>query len=79
MWLGVKGILSCRRNGHDQIFLIAFCGYLVVGTGSFLFHSTLKCKLLSSTYALTYLLPGLEQKADLMHAQTLCSLSTSYP
>lgn len=45
MWLGIKGILSCRRNGHDQIFLVAFCGYLVVGTGSFLFHSTLKCKL----------------------------------
>lgn len=45
MWLGIKGILSCRRNQHDQIFLVAFCGYLVVGTGSFLFHSTLKCKL----------------------------------
>lgn len=45
MWLGIKGIISCRRNGHDQIFLVALCGYLVVGTGSFLFHSTLKCKL----------------------------------
>lgn len=44
MWLGIKGIISCRRNGHDQIFLVALCGYLVVGTGSFLFHSTLKCK-----------------------------------
>ncbi|GLI75324.1 alkaline ceramidase ydc1 [Penicillium ochrochloron] len=44
MWLGAKGIISCRRNGHDQIFTIAFLGYLVVGTGSFLFHSTLKCK-----------------------------------
>ncbi|OJJ40500.1 hypothetical protein ASPWEDRAFT_55894 [Aspergillus wentii DTO 134E9] len=42
MWLGVKGILSCRRHEHDQIFLVAFGGYLVVGTGSFLFHSTLK-------------------------------------
>jgi dihydroceramidase len=42
MWLGIKGILSCRRHKHDQIFLIAYCGYLVVGTGSFLFHSTLK-------------------------------------
>lgn len=44
MWLGIKGIISCRRNRHDQIFLVAFCGYLLVGTGSFLFHSTLKCK-----------------------------------
>lgn len=43
MWLGVRGIMSCRRYQHDQIFLIAYCGYLVVGTGSFLFHSTLKC------------------------------------
>ncbi|CAG7922405.1 unnamed protein product [Penicillium olsonii] len=44
MWLGVQGILSCRRNGHDQIFSVALLGYLVVGTGSFFFHSTLKCK-----------------------------------
>ncbi|KAJ5679410.1 hypothetical protein N7462_007654 [Penicillium macrosclerotiorum] len=44
MWLGIKGIISCRRNQHDQIFLVALLGYLVVGTGSFLFHSTLKCK-----------------------------------
>lgn len=44
MWLGVQGIRSCRRNGHDQIFIVALIGYLVVGTGSFLFHSTLKCK-----------------------------------
>ncbi|CAG8909500.1 unnamed protein product [Penicillium egyptiacum] len=44
MWLGVQGIRSCRRNGHDQIFTVALIGYLVVGTGSFLFHSTLKCK-----------------------------------
>lgn len=44
MWLGIKGIRSCIRHQHDQVFLIAYCGYLVVGTGSFLFHSTLKCK-----------------------------------
>ncbi|KAL2828919.1 ceramidase [Aspergillus cavernicola] len=42
MLLGVKGILSCRRNGHDTIFQVAYYGYLLVGTGSFLFHSTLK-------------------------------------
>ncbi|KAF7131249.1 hypothetical protein CNMCM5793_004378 [Aspergillus hiratsukae] len=44
MWLGFKGIRSCRRYGHDTIFQVAFYGYLVVGAGSFLFHSTLKCK-----------------------------------
>lgn len=44
MALGVWGIISCRRNQHDQIFVVAFLGYLVVGTGSFLFHTTLKCK-----------------------------------
>ncbi|CAI7624336.1 unnamed protein product [Penicillium glandicola] len=42
MWLGVQGIRSCRRNGHDQIFTVALLGYIIVGTGSFLFHSTLK-------------------------------------
>ncbi|CRL23607.1 unnamed protein product [Penicillium camemberti] len=34
MWLGVQGIRSCRRNGHDQIFTVALIGYLVVGTGN---------------------------------------------
>lgn len=43
MILGVRGVVNCLRNGHDTIFLIAFVGYLVVGTGSFLFHSSLKC------------------------------------
>lgn len=43
MGLGIKGVISCRRNQHDQIFLVAYLGYLVVGTGSFLFHATLKC------------------------------------
>ncbi|KAI2918451.1 hypothetical protein CBS63078_3013 [Aspergillus niger] len=42
MALGIKGFLSCRRNGHDSIFQVAYLGYLLVGTGSFLFHSTLK-------------------------------------
>jgi dihydroceramidase len=44
MYLAFKGITNCVWNGHDTVFLIAFCGYLVVGVGSFLFHSTLKCK-----------------------------------
>lgn len=43
LYLGVKGILSCRKNGHDFIFQVAFLGYFIVGMGSLLFHSTLKC------------------------------------
>lgn len=43
VWLAFKGIANCINNGHDQIFLVTFVGYLIVGTGSFLFHSTLKC------------------------------------
>ncbi|KAL1956009.1 hypothetical protein VTO42DRAFT_7909 [Malbranchea cinnamomea] len=41
IYLGIKGIRSCRRNGHDFIFQVAFIGYLIVGIGSFLFHATL--------------------------------------
>lgn len=48
MYLAAKGIHNCLKNGHDTVFLVAFVGYLLVGTGSFLFHATLKCKLLSS-------------------------------
>jgi len=42
LYLGVRGIVNCITQGHDRIFLVTFCGYLLVGTGSFLFHSTLK-------------------------------------
>ncbi|KAF2471995.1 alkaline ceramidase-like protein [Lindgomyces ingoldianus] len=42
MYLAVKGIDNCLTNGHDRIFLVTFAGYLIVGTGSFLFHATLK-------------------------------------
>ncbi|KAI4726838.1 alkaline ceramidase-like protein [Aureobasidium sp. EXF-10728] len=42
VWLAFRGINNCIQNGHDRIFLVTFIGYLVVGTGSFLFHSTLK-------------------------------------
>ncbi len=45
MYLAFKGIASCRKNGHDTIFLVTFIGYLVVGMGSFLFHASLKCTL----------------------------------
>ncbi|KAK7193831.1 Alkaline ceramidase 3 [Paraphaeosphaeria sporulosa] len=43
MYLSAKGIHNCLTNGHDTTFLVSYIGYLLVGTGSFLFHSTLKC------------------------------------
>jgi len=42
IFLALKGIINCLKHGHDQIFLVAFIGYGIVGTGSFLFHATLK-------------------------------------
>jgi len=42
VYLSYKGIRNCIRNGHDTVFLVSFLGYLIVGLGSFLFHSTLK-------------------------------------
>lgn len=44
--LGVKGIRNCLKYGHDTVFLVAFIGYVMVGSGSFAFHSTLKCECL---------------------------------
>lgn len=44
MYLASKGIRNCLKHGHDTVFLVAFVGYVLVGTGSFLFHATLKCK-----------------------------------
>lgn len=37
-----QGIRSCRRNGHDKVFEVAYYGYLLVGLGSFMFHTSLK-------------------------------------
>lgn len=42
--LGVRGLRNCLKYGHDNIYIVAFLGYMLVGSGSFLFHSTLKCK-----------------------------------
>lgn len=42
IWLGVKGVRSCLKYDHDSVFFVAFIGYLLVGSGSFAFHSTLK-------------------------------------
>lgn len=44
MYLGIKGVRNCLKHGHDTVFMVTFLGYLAVGTGSFMFHSTLKCK-----------------------------------
>lgn len=42
MALGIKGIRSCLKYQHDTIFLVSYIGYLLVVSGSFAFHSTLK-------------------------------------
>lgn len=42
MYLSAKGIRNCITEGHDTVFLVSFIGYLLVGSGSFLFHATLK-------------------------------------
>ncbi|KAH6610971.1 hypothetical protein Trco_000991 [Trichoderma cornu-damae] len=44
MWLGIRGVRNCLQQGHPSIFLISYIGYMVVGLGSILFHTTLKCK-----------------------------------
>ncbi|KAH9838958.1 Ceramidase [Teratosphaeria destructans] len=41
-WLAFKGMYNCYHHGHDRIFFLAFIGFLLVGSGSFAFHSTLK-------------------------------------
>ena len=43
MYLAYSGIVSCRKYCHDTIFLVTFVGYLLVGSGSFAFHASLKC------------------------------------
>jgi len=42
VYLGSKGIRNCLKYEHDSVYLVAFAGYLLVGVGSFAFHSTLK-------------------------------------
>ncbi len=44
MYLAFKGMFNCVKHGHDRIFFLTFMGYLVVGSGSFAFHATLKCQ-----------------------------------
>jgi dihydroceramidase len=42
MYLAYKGIRSCVKHGHDTVFRVAYFGYFLVGTGSFMFHTTLR-------------------------------------
>ena len=56
MYLAYLGIVSCRKYGHDTIFLVTFYGYLVVGSGSFAFHASLKC--MSTVQVVVYEVPN---------------------
>lgn len=40
--LALKGVTSCIKNGHNSNYIATFTGYAIVGTGSVLFHSSLK-------------------------------------
>jgi hypothetical protein len=42
--LGAKGLINSFKYKHDTVFKVAFFGYMLVGSGSFAFHSTLKCR-----------------------------------
>jgi dihydroceramidase len=42
IYLAYRGITNCLQQSHERIFLLTFIGYLIVGSGSFLFHTTLK-------------------------------------
>ncbi|KPI40798.1 Alkaline ceramidase 3 [Cyphellophora attinorum] len=42
IYLAQRGIRNCLSQRHDRIFLWAFSSYLMIGVGSFIFHSTLK-------------------------------------
>ena len=42
LYLSYRGLKSCRDNGHDAVFSVAYFGYFLVGIGSFMFHTTLK-------------------------------------
>lgn len=41
-YCAIQGVKSCRQNGHDKVFEVAYLGYLAVGFGSFMFHTSLK-------------------------------------
>ncbi|KAF8459148.1 ceramidase [Terfezia claveryi] len=41
VYVSGKGIWNCIKHGHDPVFLATWISFLIVGLGSFLFHSTL--------------------------------------
>jgi dihydroceramidase len=43
MWLGFKGLRNVLAYDHAKVFILVFLGYIVVGSGSMAFHTTLKC------------------------------------
>jgi hypothetical protein len=80
MFLAAKGIRNCIKHGHDTVFLVAFIGYLLVGSGSFLFHATLKCTQhsLELRYKVCKAVDGFsaivsEHKQSVCTGSTLCS------
>ncbi|KUI66239.1 Alkaline ceramidase 3 [Cytospora mali] len=42
IYLGIMGIRDCLRYGHDNVFIVSYLGYMIVGLGSMAFHATLK-------------------------------------
>ncbi|TFB05808.1 Alkaline ceramidase 3 [Trichoderma ghanense] len=69
MWLGIRGVVNCLQQKHPSIFLISYLGYMVVGLGSILFHTTLK-----SVYDIHYLLDDACQLCILTFTNVLSSL-----
>lgn len=51
IYLAVRGIRNCLKEGHDKVFLLTWMSLMVVGIGSFLFHSTLWCMLLFVSFS----------------------------
>lgn len=42
IYLAYIGISSCIKNRHPRVFLVAYISYLIIGSGSCLYHSSLK-------------------------------------
>ena len=40
--LAIKGVINCVTQHHERIYSVVFLGYAAVGTGSILFHASLK-------------------------------------
>lgn len=44
LYLAYLGVRNCFDNGHGAVHFLSYVGYAMVGIGSLLFHTTLKCK-----------------------------------